>query len=106
MRRGRELDHYPPQAIRLSQPLPGDSWGRPEPRAVLPPAADPRHPYRVEVALPRWVLAQRRSRGRGRLYLMSSIAGEAPISLMTLKPSALSVATAIPGLHLPHEVIV
>jgi hypothetical protein len=52
----RELDRYPPQAIRLSQPLPGDSWGRPEPRAVLPPAADPRHPYRVEVALPPWVL--------------------------------------------------
>jgi hypothetical protein len=23
---------------------------------VLPPAADPRHPYRVEVALPPWVL--------------------------------------------------
>jgi predicted kinase len=52
----RELDRYPPQAIRLSQPLPGDSWGRPEPRAVLPPAADPCHPYRVEVALPPWVL--------------------------------------------------
>jgi hypothetical protein len=32
----RELDRYPPQAIRLSQPLPGDSWGRSEPRAVLP----------------------------------------------------------------------
>jgi hypothetical protein len=34
----RELNRYPPQAIRLSQPLPGDSWGRPEARAVLPPA--------------------------------------------------------------------
>jgi hypothetical protein len=32
----RELDRYPPQAIRLSKPLPGDSWGRSEPRAVLP----------------------------------------------------------------------
>jgi len=36
----RELDRYPPQAIRLSQPLPGDSWGRPEPRAVLSPAEE------------------------------------------------------------------
>jgi len=33
----RELNRYSSQAIRLSQPLPGDSWGRPEPRAVLPP---------------------------------------------------------------------
>jgi hypothetical protein len=53
----RELDRYPPQLITLSRPLPGDSWGRPEPRAVLPPIKDPRHPYRVAVALPPWVLA-------------------------------------------------
>ena len=66
----RKLDRYPPQAIRLGQSLPGDSWCRPEPRAVLPPAEDPRHPYRVEVALPPWVLAQRRARERGRLCLM------------------------------------
>jgi hypothetical protein len=52
----RELNRYPPQASRLSQPLPGDSWSRPEPRAVLPPAEDSLHPYRVEVALPPWVL--------------------------------------------------
>ena len=52
----RELNRYPHPAIRLSQPLPVDSWGRPEPRAVLPPAEDSRHPYRVEVALPPWVL--------------------------------------------------
>jgi hypothetical protein len=32
----RELNRYPPQAIRLSKPLPRDSWGRSEPRAVLP----------------------------------------------------------------------
>ena len=53
----RELERYAPQSIRLSKPLPGDSWGRREPRAVLPLADDPRHPYRVEVALPPWVLA-------------------------------------------------
>lgn len=33
----RDLNRDPPPAIRLSQPLPGDSWGRPEARAVLPP---------------------------------------------------------------------
>ncbi|MCE2839002.1 MAG: hypothetical protein LW834_18965, partial [Cyanobium sp. 49614_E6] len=32
----RKLDRYLPQAIRMGQPLPGDSRGRPEPRAVLP----------------------------------------------------------------------
>ncbi len=53
----RELDRFPTSAIRLARPLPGHSWGRPEPRAVLPPAEDPRHPYPVEVALPPWVLA-------------------------------------------------
>ena len=53
----RELDRFPPQAIRLAKPLPGHSWGRPDPRAVLPPADDPRHPYPVEVALPPWVLS-------------------------------------------------
>ena len=35
-----KLNRYPPPAIRLSQPLPDDSWGRPEPRAVLPPAEE------------------------------------------------------------------
>jgi len=33
----RELNRDSPPAISLSQPLPGDRWGRPEPRAVLPP---------------------------------------------------------------------
>jgi len=40
----RELNRYSSQAIRLSQPLPGDSWGRPEARAVLSAAEDSRHP--------------------------------------------------------------
>lgn len=32
----RELDRYPPQSIRLSKPLPGDSWGRPDsPRTTM-----------------------------------------------------------------------
>jgi len=33
----RDLNRDPPPAIRLSQPLPADGWGPPEPRAVLPP---------------------------------------------------------------------
>ncbi|MFM7285967.1 MAG: AAA family ATPase [Cyanobium sp.] len=53
----RELERYPAHCLQLSRPLPGDSWGRREPRAVLPVVDDARHPYRLEVSLPPWVLA-------------------------------------------------
>ena len=46
----RELNRDPPPAIRLSQPLPDDSWGRPEARAVLPPAEEEKEVSAVRFA--------------------------------------------------------
>jgi predicted kinase len=78
----RELDRYPPQLIHLSRPLPGDSWGRLEARADLPPAQDPRHPYRLEVALPPWVLADDPELRRWLFSYGAAIRLEAPRSLV------------------------
>ena len=49
------LQRFPLQQLRLSLPLPGDSWS-PHPRAPhsLEPVAGSRHPYAVEVDVPVW----------------------------------------------------
>jgi len=53
----RELDRFPQPAMRLPAALPGHSWGRPERGSqALIASNDPRHPYPVEIDLPRWVL--------------------------------------------------
>lgn len=53
----RELDRFPPAALRLAGALPGHSWGRAEQGSRgLIASNDPRHPYPVEIDLPRWVL--------------------------------------------------
>jgi len=52
----RELDRFPPAALRLAGALPGHSWGRAERGSqALIASNDPRHPYPVEIDLPRWV---------------------------------------------------
>jgi hypothetical protein len=46
-------------AVRLAAALPGDSWGRAERGSRgLVASGDPRHPYPLEIDLPRWVLAR------------------------------------------------
>ena len=43
--------------MRLAAALPGDSWGRAERGSRgLVASGDPRHPYPLEIDLPRWVL--------------------------------------------------
>ena len=53
----RDLERFHPNVIRLSAPLPGDSWGgSPQRRYELQADDDPLHPYPVEIDLPAWVL--------------------------------------------------
>jgi hypothetical protein len=49
------LQRFPLRQIRLSKPLPDDPWS-PHPRAphCLEPLAETRHPYPVELDVPRW----------------------------------------------------
>jgi predicted kinase len=54
----RDLDRFPPAAVRLAAALPGDSWGRPQQgSAGLTASTDSRLPYPVEVDLPAWVVS-------------------------------------------------
>lgn len=54
----RDLDRFPPAAVRLAPALPGDSWGRPElGSGGMRAGRDGRLPYPVELAVPSWVLA-------------------------------------------------
>jgi hypothetical protein len=49
------LQRFPLRQIRLSKPLPGDSW-RPHPQAphCLEPRIDTSHPYSVKLDVPQW----------------------------------------------------
>ena len=92
----RELDRFLPAAIRLSAPLPGDSWGATPPRRYsLQVDGDPLHPYPVEVDLPGWVLDGDGELRRWLLSYGNAIRLEAPQSLVAEHRDALRQALAL-----------
>jgi hypothetical protein len=80
----RELDRFPPAAVRVAAALPGDSWGRAERGSRgLMASNDPRHPYPVEVDLPRWVLEDDPELRRWLFAYGPALRIEAPAALVT-----------------------
>jgi hypothetical protein len=79
----RELDRFAPAAVRLAAALPGDSWGRTE-RGYrgLVASGDPRHPYPVEIDLPRWVLDHDPELRRWLFAYGAAVRIEAPAALV------------------------
>ncbi len=91
----RDLDRFLPSAIRLSAPLPGDSWGSAQPRRCgLQADDDPRHPYPVEIDLPAWVVAGDPELRRWLLSHGSGIRLEAPCCLRAELQQLLAQALA------------
>jgi predicted kinase len=79
----RDLERFHPNAIRLSAPLPGDSWGSsPQRRYELQADDDPHHPYPVEIDLPAWVLEGDPDLRRWLLAHGADIRLEAPTALV------------------------
>ncbi len=100
----RDLERFHPGAIRLSAPLPGDSWGGTPPRRYgLQADDDPLHPYPVEIDLPEWVLEGDPELRRWLLAHGSAIRLEAPAALVVEHRSALAQALALYG---PAEEII
>jgi hypothetical protein len=91
----RDLDRFLPSAIRLSAPLPGDSWGSATPRRCsLQADDDPCHPYPVEIDLPAWVVAGDPELRRWLLSHGSGIRLEAPCCLRAELQQVLARALA------------
>jgi predicted kinase len=91
----RDLDRFLPSAIRLSAPLPGDSWGSAQPRRCgLQADDDPRHPYPVEIDLPAWVVSGDPELRRWLLSHGSGIRLEAPSCLLAELQQVLAQALA------------
>lgn len=89
----RDLERFAASAIRLSQPLPGDSWGPTlQRRYALQADEDPSHPYPVEIDLPPWVLAGDRELRRWLLSHGPAIRLEAPSALVNEHRLALTQA--------------
>mgnify|MGYP003350848386 CR=1 FL=1 len=81
----RDLDRFHPSALRLSAPLPGDSWGgAPTRRYSLQADDDPLHPYPVEIDLPAWVLERDPELRRWLLSHGSGFRVEAPDALVAV----------------------
>ena len=92
----RDLERFQPGAIRLSAPLPGDSWGgTPSRRYGLQADDDPLHPYPVEIDLPDWVLEGDHELRRWLLAYGPAIRIEAPMALVEEHHSALAQALAL-----------
>ncbi|MEI7666923.1 MAG: AAA family ATPase [Synechococcaceae cyanobacterium ELA263] len=92
----RDLERFQPGAIRLSAPLPGDSWGgTPSRRYGLQADDDPLHPYPVEIDLPDWVLEGDHELRRWLLAYGPGIRLEAPTALVEEHRSALAQALAL-----------
>lgn len=103
----RDLERFHPSAIRLSAPLPGDSWGGVTPRRYgLQADDDPLHPYPVEIDLPGWVLEGDPELRRWLLAYGPAIRIEAPIDLVEEHRSALAEALALyaPTVSLAEEI--
>lgn len=47
-------NRYPTEQMKLSAPLPADSWSLPRPAELQPDPNDASHPYPVEIILPCW----------------------------------------------------
>jgi predicted kinase len=92
----RDLERFQPGAIRLSAPLPGDSWGcTPVRRYSLHADDDPLHPYPVEIDLPVWVLEGDPELRRWLLAHGSGIRLEAPTALVEEHRRVLTQAVAL-----------
>lgn len=92
----RDLERFHPSAIRLSAPLPGDSWGgSPQRRYGLRADDDPLHPYPVEIDLPAWVLDSDPDLRRWLLAHGSGIRIEAPTALVEEHRQALAQALSL-----------
>lgn len=92
----KELERFLPCNLRLSRPLPGHSWGLPEPQQlVIPSVCDVMHPYPVEVDLPEWVLRDDPELRRWLFSLGAAIRIEAPASLVEEQHRWLAAALGV-----------